>query len=56
MIKSAKTNVEQAYRTAVIAAGAALAKLLLLVVIYFDKPDIFKFDFLKPLHAKLGDG
>jgi hypothetical protein len=45
-----KTNVELAYRTLVVIWFALLvSQALLLVVIYFAKPEIFKFDFSKPL-------
>lgn len=43
-------NVEQAYRTMVVVWFALLnSQLLLLVVLYFAKPDVFKFDFSKSL-------
>lgn len=47
-------NVEQAYKTLVIIWAALLmSQLLFLVLIYFVKPEVFRFDFAKPL---LGDG
>jgi len=43
-------NVEQAYRTLVIIwAALLLSQFLFLVIIYFVKPEVFRFDFSKPL-------
>lgn len=45
-----KMNVEQAHRTLVIVWFALLAsQILFLPLIYFTKPEVFKFDFSKPL-------
>ena len=47
-------SVEQMYRTSVIIWLALLvSQLLFFVLIYFTKPELFRFDFSKPL---LGDG
>ena len=43
-------NVEQSYRTLMLIWFALLnSQLLLLVVLYFARPEIFRFDFSKPL-------
>jgi uncharacterized membrane protein len=43
-------NVEQSYRTLFVIWFALLnSQLMLLVVLYFAKPEIFRFDFSKPL-------
>jgi F0F1-type ATP synthase membrane subunit c/vacuolar-type H+-ATPase subunit K len=45
-----KMNVEQAYRTlAIIWFALVVSQALLLVVVYFAKPEAFRFDFSKPL-------
>ena len=43
-------NVEQSYRTLIVIWFALLnSQILLLVVLYFTRPEIFRFDFSKPL-------
>jgi F0F1-type ATP synthase membrane subunit c/vacuolar-type H+-ATPase subunit K len=43
-------NVEQSYRTLILIWFALLnSQLILLLVLYFAKPEIFRFDFSKPL-------
>jgi uncharacterized membrane protein len=45
-----QTNVEAVYRTLVVIwLGLLVSQAMLLVVIYFAKPEAFRFDFSKPL-------
>lgn len=48
-------NVEQSYKTlAVIWFALLMSQLMFLVVIFFAKPEVFKFDFAKPLFDENG--
>ncbi len=50
---SQKINPEQAYRTLMLIWVALLAsQFMFLVVIFFAKPEVFKFDFNKPLFGE----
>lgn len=50
---SQKINAEQAYRTLMLIWVALLAsQFMFLVVIFFAKPEVFKFDFNKPLFGE----
>lgn len=49
-MQNEKINVEQTYRILVVIWAALLmSQFLFLVVIYFTKPEVFRFDFSKPL-------
>jgi hypothetical protein len=52
-MKGEKINIEQMYRTlAILWFALFAAQFLFLVVIYFAKPELFRFDFSQPLLGK----
>ena len=52
-MKDEKINIEQTYRTlAILWFALFVSQFLLLVVIYFAKPELFRFDFSQPFLGK----
>jgi hypothetical protein len=52
-MQSEKTNVEAAYKTLIILWFALLvSQFMFLVIIFFTKPEIFRFDFSKPIFGE----
>lgn len=52
-MKDEKINIEQMYRTlAILWFALFISQFLFLVVIYFAKPELFRFDFSRPLLGK----
>src|SRR5215213_3197412 len=52
-VKMQNSNVEQTYKTLVIIWAAMIfSQVMLLVVVYVAKPEVFKFDFTKPLFGE----
>ncbi len=52
-MKDGKINIEEMYRTlAILWFALFVSQFLLLLVIFFTKPELFQFDFAKPLLGK----